>query len=395
MSTADEIAKLHDLLARGAITPDEFERQKARLLAEPAGARLGHQPAAPVERRQVDRRRLRRDRRGNRRRVLDLAPDHGGGAFRRRRHARRLSAAVDLCSACPLFTLSRSIRGSFGNRNEQELRRRRHRRRPRWLHRRDPRSAAGLCDRLHRRVEEQRRRAGARRHLHQRRLHPVQGAAAVVRALRARRPPLCRPRHRDQGPRIDLAKMLARKDTVVKQNNDGILYLFKKNKVTFFHGRGSFVGRGDAGIEIKVSGATEETLVARTSSSPPARTRARCPAPRSTRSKSCPTTARWHRATCPSAGRDRRRRHRPGDGLGVAPPGRRRDRARGAADLPRRGRRADREGGGEGLHQAGPEDRTRRARSAASGSRRRARSRKCAWHTPTRRAPRRRSPSTG
>ena len=32
--------------------------------------------------------------------------------------------------------------------------------------------------------------------------------------------------------------MLARKDTVVKQNNDGILYLFKKNKVAFFHGRG-------------------------------------------------------------------------------------------------------------------------------------------------------------
>ena len=37
MSTAGEIAKLHDLLARGAITPDEFERQKAKLLAEPAG----------------------------------------------------------------------------------------------------------------------------------------------------------------------------------------------------------------------------------------------------------------------------------------------------------------------------------------------------------------------
>lgn len=39
--------------------------------------------------------------------------------------------------------------------------------------------------------------------------------------------------------KIDVARMLARKDTVVKQNNDGILYLFKKNKVTFFHGRGS------------------------------------------------------------------------------------------------------------------------------------------------------------
>jgi dihydrolipoamide dehydrogenase len=35
--------------------------------------------------------------------------------------------------------------------------------------------------------------------------------------------------------------MLGRKDQVVKQNNDGILYLFKKNKVSFFHGRGSFV----------------------------------------------------------------------------------------------------------------------------------------------------------
>ena len=36
--------------------------------------------------------------------------------------------------------------------------------------------------------------------------------------------------------------MLKRKDTVVKQNNDGILYLFKKNKVAFFHGRAAFAG---------------------------------------------------------------------------------------------------------------------------------------------------------
>jgi dihydrolipoamide dehydrogenase len=28
--------------------------------------------------------------------------------------------------------------------------------------------------------------------------------------------------------------MIGRKDTVVKQNNDGIVYLFKKNKVTLF-----------------------------------------------------------------------------------------------------------------------------------------------------------------
>src|SRR5437870_2506286 len=46
-----------------------------------------------------------------------------------------------------------------------------------------------------------------------------------------------------KGLAIDVAKMLARKDKVVGQNNDGILYLFKKNKVTFFHGRGSFAGK--------------------------------------------------------------------------------------------------------------------------------------------------------
>lgn len=59
---------------------------------------------------------------------------------------------------------------------------------------------------------------------------------------------------------IDVAKMLGRKDTVVKQNNDGILYLFKKNKVSFFHGRGSFVKAAEGGYEIKVSGAKEEVL---------------------------------------------------------------------------------------------------------------------------------------
>jgi dihydrolipoamide dehydrogenase len=60
---------------------------------------------------------------------------------------------------------------------------------------------------------------------------------------------------------IDVAKMLKRKDTVVKQNNDGILYLFKKNKVSFFHGRGSFVKAVDGGYEIAVAGAANETLV--------------------------------------------------------------------------------------------------------------------------------------
>lgn len=60
--------------------------------------------------------------------------------------------------------------------------------------------------------------------------------------------------------KIDVAKMVARKDAVVKQNNDGILYLFKKNKVTFFHGRGSFVKAIEGGYEIAVKGAKDDTL---------------------------------------------------------------------------------------------------------------------------------------
>jgi dihydrolipoamide dehydrogenase len=60
--------------------------------------------------------------------------------------------------------------------------------------------------------------------------------------------------------KIDITRMLGRKDTVVKQNNDGILYLFKKNKVTFFHGRGSFAKAVEAGYEIQVTGAKEETI---------------------------------------------------------------------------------------------------------------------------------------
>ena len=49
---------------------------------------------------------------------------------------------------------------------------------------------------------------------------------------------------------IDVSRMLARKDKIVAQNNDGILYLFKKNKVSFFHGRGSFVKAVEGGWEI-------------------------------------------------------------------------------------------------------------------------------------------------
>jgi dihydrolipoamide dehydrogenase len=62
---------------------------------------------------------------------------------------------------------------------------------------------------------------------------------------------------------LDLAQMLKRKDKVVRQNNDGILYLFKKNKVTFFHGRASFAGREGDSYQIKVQGESDQALTAR------------------------------------------------------------------------------------------------------------------------------------
>ncbi|WP_070400039.1 dihydrolipoyl dehydrogenase [Hydrogenophaga sp. PML113] len=71
-----------------------------------------------------------------------------------------------------------------------------------------------------------------------------------------------------KGLSLDVGQMLKRKDHVVEQNNKGIEFLFKKNKVAFFHGRGSFVkavppgedgtSGSTGGYEIK---AGEESLV--------------------------------------------------------------------------------------------------------------------------------------
>ncbi|MEP6996615.1 MAG: dihydrolipoyl dehydrogenase, partial [Betaproteobacteria bacterium] len=66
-----------------------------------------------------------------------------------------------------------------------------------------------------------------------------------------------------KGLALNLAQMLSRKDKVVRQNNDGIVYLFKKNKIAFFNGTGSFVaakGEGAGGWQIAVSGASPQTF---------------------------------------------------------------------------------------------------------------------------------------
>jgi dihydrolipoamide dehydrogenase len=65
------------------------------------------------------------------------------------------------------------------------------------------------------------------------------------------------------GLSLNLPQMLKRKDGVVKANNDGIVYLFKKNKVSFFHGRGTFAGKAEGGYTVNVSGPTTDSISAK------------------------------------------------------------------------------------------------------------------------------------
>jgi dihydrolipoamide dehydrogenase len=63
------------------------------------------------------------------------------------------------------------------------------------------------------------------------------------------------------GAKVDVAKMVKRKDDIVAKMTGGIAYLFKKNKVTLLKGYGSFVGKVDGGFEVLVKGAAGEEKV--------------------------------------------------------------------------------------------------------------------------------------
>ena len=96
----------------------------------------------------------------------------------------------------------------------------------------------GFRDRVHRRLDARGRQAGAGRHMHERRLHSVEGAAAIDRKI-TRTPGMRSPStaSASTGLSMDVGRMLARKDKVVAQNNDGIaVSLSSKNRIAFFHG---------------------------------------------------------------------------------------------------------------------------------------------------------------
>jgi dihydrolipoamide dehydrogenase len=54
------------------------------------------------------------------------------------------------------------------------------------------------------------------------------------------------------GARLDLAKMMARKDGIVRKMTQGIEFLFRKNKVTWLKGHGRFAGRSEAGFVLEI-----------------------------------------------------------------------------------------------------------------------------------------------
>ncbi|AIL32245.1 dihydrolipoyl dehydrogenase [Basilea psittacipulmonis] len=63
--------------------------------------------------------------------------------------------------------------------------------------------------------------------------------------------------------KLHLDKLIGRKNTVVSQNNEGIKFLFKKNKITFISGKASFAAKNaDGTYAINVEGKDAQSLTA-------------------------------------------------------------------------------------------------------------------------------------
>jgi dihydrolipoamide dehydrogenase len=56
------------------------------------------------------------------------------------------------------------------------------------------------------------------------------------------------------GVKVDVAKMVGRKEAIVSKMTKGIETLFRKNKITWLKGHGRFVGRNGGGWQIEMSG---------------------------------------------------------------------------------------------------------------------------------------------
>ena len=173
---------------------------------------------------------------------------------------------------------------------EHTGRRRHHRRRPRRIRRRDPRRPARPHHRLRRDGQD------ARRHLRQRRLHSVQGAArrrpSTIEFAPARRGDARHRRRRRDARSRDDAQAEGRRRR--RRTRKGIEFLFRKNKITWAKGRGTLRAGQRRRRRRGARRAPREHRPTRrrTSSSPPAPCRSSCPSSSSTRSASSRTSAR-------------------------------------------------------------------------------------------------------
>lgn len=67
-----------------------------------------------------------------------------------------------------------------------------------------------------------------------------------------------------KGASFDLAKMLARKDSIVSKMTKGIEFLFRKNKITWLKGHGCFTGEAEGKVLLEVQGSgAPEAVVAK------------------------------------------------------------------------------------------------------------------------------------
>ena len=233
----------------------------------------------------------------------------------------------------------------------------------RRLRRRDPRRAARAC-RLHRRLEERGGQARVRRHLPERRLHPVESAARVVASSTTARHEFEAHGIKVGGLEIDVERDAWPQGRIVKQLTAGIEPLFKANSVTRSHGS----RQAAAGQRVEVtdgttaacrrSTATHVVLATGLGADRAAVREIRRQAHRRLRRR-----ARFRRrAEAPR--RDRRRRDRPRARQRLAAARLRGHDPRSAADFLAMADAADREGSAA---------RTSRSRASTSGSARRSR----------------------
>jgi dihydrolipoamide dehydrogenase len=164
-------------------------------------------------------------------------------------------------------------------RQQLHLRPRRHRRRPRRLRRRHPRGAARASHRL-------RRARIPRRHVSQRRVHPLQGAARLDREGRDGQARLRQARHHRRATSASTsAKMMGRKDEVVKGLTGGVGCCSRRTRSTTSAATARSPRRAPSRSRPPPAAIRRRSRPS-ASSSPPARRRSRSPACRTTRSSS-------------------------------------------------------------------------------------------------------------